>query len=461
MRPLFDNGATRARAQAWGEWLLFAGACCAARAAWPPGGVPASALWWAVLIGGSALLLIRLRPRKIPVLNYHSVSSRPDWLQIGPHVSITPEAFERQLRYLRQEGYRSLFVSEVRDALAGRAEAARCVALTFDDGYADNWIAAFPLLKKYGMKATLFVSTGFIEEADSCRPTIEHQPDSTGKTLDWTGYLTWPEIKAMQASGLVEVQSHGRDHTRVFSAPQLRGFVGPRKPNLWLLWNNRPETRARWWREPNTDRSLWGHPVFAQAPALAQRAYRPDEEAVKDTLFWAQREGSSVFEKPDWEERVYDWWNTRVGRYGHRDTLESEEEYKRRVEEDTGEARRILEEKLGTKVDTLCWPENAFTDAGEAAVRRLGHQATVSNRHRSRNAVGEAPDRIVRVFIGSHALGIAHPFWDFASFVLELKVFEGWYVMYPLLAVMHLAKKCAFAARSRCSCRRDYLSIWS
>jgi hypothetical protein len=461
MGRIFDNGATRARAQAWGVWLLF-GAAWAGVAFW----APAPSLWhWPCLLSalalGSGLILVRRQPLKIPVLNYHSVSADPSWLQLGEQVSLAPAALERQLAYLTRHGYRSLFISEVHRLLAGHGRLERrgkCVALTFDDGYADNWMAAFPLLKKYGIKATMFVSTGFVAEAEGCRPTLHEEGNSGQGALDWSGYLTWPELKAMRASGLIEVQSHGCEHTRVFEGSELRGFVGPGKPNLWLLWKARPESRTSWWRTGETDRSLWGHPVYKQAPALAHRAYRPDSKALAHMLAWAR--GAGVFETADWDRRAREEWDRYARDNAVRGEWESAPDYERRVEVDLQTARRTLAEKLGIESDILCWPENAFSPVGEAIAHRVGYVATVSNRHDSRNAVGEAPDRMVRVFIGSRAAGIRCQWLDDAVFVLELKVFEGWTVLYPLLAVMHASKKAVSALRRRWKCRKDYLSIW-
>jgi hypothetical protein len=461
MGRIFDNGATRARAQAWGVWLLFgavwAGAAIGAAAPMP---------WrWPCLVSalglGSWLILVRRQPRKLPVLNYHSVSANPEWLQIGDRVSLEPADFERQLAYLARQGYRSLFISEVHRVLTGKERlkpAEKGVALTFDDGYADNWIAVFPLLKKYGMKATLFVSTAFIVEAENCRPALEGAGNPGQGALDWSGYLIWPELKAMQASGLIEIQSHGCEHTRVFERPELRGFVGPGKSNPWLLWNARPESRAGWWRAGGTDRSLWGHPVYKQAPALAHRAYRPDSKALAHMLNWAK--GAGVIESAEWERCAREEWDRYAKNNVLRGEWESDSDCVRRIEVDLGMAKRTLTEKLGIQSEILCWPENAFSPEGELVARRLGFVATVSNRHASRNAVGESPGRIARVFIGSRAAGIRCRWLDFAVFVLELRVFEGWYVLYPLLAVMHRSKKAAFAVRRRLKCRKDYLSIW-
>jgi len=461
MGAIFKNGATSARMAAWVGWLGFLIAMT---------GVALfgdTTTWWARLylltaFGlGSVLILVRLRPHKIPVLNYHSVSADPEWLQVGDRVSLTPAAFERQLVYLAQQGYQSLFISEVHALLAGCHDPesrVKYVALTFDDGYADNWIAAFPLLKKYGIKATLFVSTGFIANADGCRPTIG---DASSAVLDWSGYLTWPELRAMQASGLVEVQSHGRSHARVFTGSEVRGFVGPGKPNPWLLWNSRPDIQPGWWSKLGDDRSLWGHPVFRQASALAHRAYLPDQEAVATLMSWARDAGGAVFARADWEQRLFKEWRRERHAHGDLGRCEDGDQYARRVEEDLGESRRMLERELGVMVDVLCWPENRFSKEGEHMAHRMGYLDTVSNQHNSRNVVGEKPESIVRIFIGSRAAGVRSSFLDYVAFILELKVFEGWYNWYPVLAVMHLARKVMFAARRVCSCRRDYFSIWS
>ena len=447
MRVMFKNGATRARAAAWAQWLAFAT-------------VMAGTIWlmddaasWSrgcllVVFGlGSGLILVRLRPRKIPVLNYHSVSGDPEWLQIADRLSISPDAFERQLAYLARHGYRSVFVSEAHGILAVDDSVpflGKPVALTFDDGYADNWIAVLPLLRKYGFKATVFVSPGFIADADRCRPTMEEAPPGE---IDWSGYLTWPELRAMQHSGLMEIQSHGVSHARVFTGAGPVGFIGPRKSNRWLLWETRPETRTHWWRGAADDRSLWGHPVFPQAAALAQRAYRPDPEAVAHMMSWAAKEGGELFGRPDWERRLHDEWVRYRLAHGDRGGYETNGEYVRRLGEDLGESRQVLERRLGRPVEALCWPENRFSAVGGQVARRVGYRVTVSNRHDSRNVVGEAPDSIVRVFIGRCAAGFRSAFLDDVAFILEVKVFEGWYVLYPILAVMHLSRKILLAAR--------------
>lgn len=462
MRSIFNSGVTRARSMAWVAWFVYVGVASALELG--VGTPPAhSRLWLALALGaGGGLFLVRLHPRRIPVLNYHSVSARTEWLQLGSRLSLSLEEFERQLAYLERHGYRTLFISEVSGWLSGETRMkrrARYVALTFDDGYADNWMAALPLLRRYGMKATVFVSTGFIREAAECRPTIESVGFKGASDLDWSGYLTWPELLAMQASGLIEIQSHGHDHARVFTGPDLQGFLGPGRGNVWMLWNQRPETKPEWWRVLASDRSLWGQPVFRQAPALAHRAYRPDAGAVERLMSRAAAQGGTLFDKPDWERRLREEWVRTLREQGDRGGLERTEEYERRLEEDLGKSRQLLASRLGRPVKFLCWPENEFSALGERVARRLGFKATVSNRHQSLNIRGRDEDRIVRVFVGGSVAGFRVACLDYAAFVLELKVFAGWYVLYPLLAVMHQSGKMVHALRRLCRCRRDSLSM--
>ncbi|MBV6396431.1 MAG: hypothetical protein HFACDABA_02029 [Anaerolineales bacterium] len=89
------------------------------------------------------------------ILAYHSVSDRYDG-----NLAVPPAVFERQMAFLSQRGYRSMTLETfVRQPLA-RPE--KIVILTFDDGYADNHAVAFPILKKYGLTGTIFVTADYV-----------------------------------------------------------------------------------------------------------------------------------------------------------------------------------------------------------------------------------------------------------------------------------------------------------
>ena len=117
---------------------------------------------------------------EVPVLMYHSVSD--DCWGIR-ELFVSPKEMEKQLAYMAQQGYTGLWFSQLDRA----NEMEKPVILTFDDGYDDNYTQLFPLLKKYNIRATVFVVTNFVG-----------QPH----------YLTQEQILEMAQSGLVEFQSH-------------------------------------------------------------------------------------------------------------------------------------------------------------------------------------------------------------------------------------------------------------
>jgi peptidoglycan/xylan/chitin deacetylase (PgdA/CDA1 family) len=100
---------------------------------------------------------VTLRP-KISVLAYHSVGS------VRSPYSVTISDFRRQIDYL-VKNYRVVSLDEISDYLEGKQRLPKkSVAITFDDGYLDNYVNAYPYLKKYRLSATIFVATAYIQK---------------------------------------------------------------------------------------------------------------------------------------------------------------------------------------------------------------------------------------------------------------------------------------------------------
>jgi peptidoglycan/xylan/chitin deacetylase (PgdA/CDA1 family) len=91
----------------------------------------------------------------LAILNYHNIATAPVGMQM-PRLYVSPLQFDRHLWWLRRIGLAGVTLSEGIRRLRTR-NAARCVVLTFDDGYADNVINAAPILGEYGFGATCFV----------------------------------------------------------------------------------------------------------------------------------------------------------------------------------------------------------------------------------------------------------------------------------------------------------------
>ena len=134
-------------------------------------------------------------PVDVPILMYHSVCVNN---KVDSEYYITPEKFEGDLKYLKDNGYAAVFISELADYAEGKGDLPeRPVALTFDDGYY-NWLTdVLELLEKYDMKATFNVVGAYAEKEE----TAEHRSPAYS-------YLTWEEIAALRDSGRAEIGSH-------------------------------------------------------------------------------------------------------------------------------------------------------------------------------------------------------------------------------------------------------------
>ncbi len=106
----------------------------------------------------------------------------------------TVDAFERQMQYLHEQGYRSIDLDDVIAWQEGSLELPpKCVVITFDDGDRSVQLAA-PILERYGFTATLFITT-----------------DKVGKTWEGIESLDWDELWELQMSGRFSIQSHTHD----------------------------------------------------------------------------------------------------------------------------------------------------------------------------------------------------------------------------------------------------------
>ncbi len=132
------------------------------------------------------------------ILCYHMIADRPKEAR-APRLAVSPRRFERQIRYLLRNGWQFVTMSELLD----NPLSAKTVALTFDDGYRDNLIEVAPILKRYGVCATVYV----IAERS--------QPLSGGGYEDGRPFaplMTDMELRRLTETGTFEIGSHTMSH---------------------------------------------------------------------------------------------------------------------------------------------------------------------------------------------------------------------------------------------------------
>ena len=153
--------------------------------------------------------------RSVPILTYHHVNPMP-----GEMITVTPDHFEQQMAFLLRERYRSLFIDELLDWMGGRMVLnQKAVVLTFDDGYRDNYRFAFSILKEYGMKATVFLVTGWADADRGERKEPRLFSHQECRRLAERGEaarmaLSWEEAREMETSGLIRIESHTHHHQK-------------------------------------------------------------------------------------------------------------------------------------------------------------------------------------------------------------------------------------------------------
>jgi len=120
-----------------------------------------------------------------PIIMYHSVTPAASPRNM---LAITDATFERQMDFLKSRRYNVVPLETLAAMIREKKRIPpKTISITFDDGYKDNYIYAFPILKKYNLPATLFVIINEVERPDR---------------------VSWDEIKQMQDSGLITIGSH-------------------------------------------------------------------------------------------------------------------------------------------------------------------------------------------------------------------------------------------------------------
>lgn len=138
-----------------------------------------------ILLGMSYIALTYFQG--VPVLNYHQINNHDN-----NALTLSASEFEAQLKYLNHEGYNAISPDQLADYLQyGKKLPPKPVLITLDDGYADNYYVAYPLLEKYHLTATIFIITDFVG--------------------NYNKYLTWDQIKEMSNHGIT-FEDHTLSH---------------------------------------------------------------------------------------------------------------------------------------------------------------------------------------------------------------------------------------------------------
>lgn len=301
-----------------------------------------------------------LSPR-IPIVMFHSVGvCLPNWKWQA--MTIPYEMFEKQVHLLKSHGYHCRTLTDLPDISASPAKVQQPeVILTFDDGYLDNWVFAYPILKRMGWQGTIYVNPEFIDPSETPRPTLEDVWAGTCAIADLQshGFLNRAELRLLQESGVMEIASHSMSHTWFPTGPEIQGFHNPHQNRPWLGWNAQPHRKFAYLVEDQSEFVPFGTPIYANGRSLGIRRFFPDSEATVNCVDFVKEQGGKLFfDRPDWKDEL-----TRIaattptsGRY------ETDAEMTARYRYEICESRNILADITGHSINHFCWPGGAYCD---------------------------------------------------------------------------------------------------
>jgi len=231
----------------------------------------------------------------VPAVMFHSIGlENSDWSKA--YLSEPYKVFYKKIELLKKRGTHFWHWKQLYSYMKnGNGRTRPTIVLTFDDGYLDNWVYAFPILKKFGAKATVFVNPEFIDSSTAPRPTLDDvwAGNLREQDLSAKGFLNLAEMKKMEETGLVDIQSHSLTHTWYFSGPKLVDFHKPgNKKYPWLAWNMRSDFKPLYMSKSENNIVPWGTPVYEYEKALICKRYFPPEDVAEKIETFVKQRGN-------------------------------------------------------------------------------------------------------------------------------------------------------------------------
>lgn len=140
-----------------------------------------------VLIIGTGVFLYAKSQYVAPVIMYHKI----DGNSAISRLSVSPENFKRQMYFLKNRHYNVVKLEDLAEIVKKNKIPPRTIAITFDDGYENNYTNAYPVLKQLGLHATIFIIPALVGTED---------------------HATWSQILEMSESGVIAIGSHTMTH---------------------------------------------------------------------------------------------------------------------------------------------------------------------------------------------------------------------------------------------------------
>ncbi len=311
--------------------------------------------------------------QSIPVLMYHYISNHPG------SISVSPKNFENQCYGMAKNGWKGISLKEAEQFfLEGKPLPKKSVLITFDDGYLDNYVYAWPILKKYGHHGVIFAVTEYLSRQPIVRPTlfdvwskkipykvltqlidtpIKQTTLGLKKRID--SFLSWEECRLMEKSTVIHIAAHSAHHHAIFADK---------------TWSHvhKPKDQLRTFYKIDAP-ILWGMPCFKERPALHSRAFRPSQELthfICQNVPQDKQSAYTYFQQPQNTKKLYQaLQKIPLNILGN---FETKDEQKNRIYTELNQCKKTLEHELGHTVRSFCWPWGGSSIIAQEIGKNLG-----------------------------------------------------------------------------------------
>jgi hypothetical protein len=324
----------------------------------------------------------------IPVIYFHSVAPYPYPEWVRNFLTFKLEYFYSFLQYLKRNNWDTVFLDEYYDfRKLGRNSKSKICCLTFDDGYLDNYQFVYPLLKEMGFKATLFVSPEFIDvkRTELSRKYPQAEWFSRNALNNLPGFINWAEIKEMQNSGVIDIQSHTMTHTKYFYSDELVGLHHPGADSLYPIGNIFPDQKPNYIGNKEFEKLIpYGYPFFREESAvIAKRVFINEDfnQQVEDELKTHNWKEDDSHKKAI--DRILLLYQSFKDKNRIIEFIETDTEYESRVENELLQSKIILENELNKPIEYLCWPHGDNTEDLHKKALNFGYKLTTLGKCKS------------------------------------------------------------------------------
>jgi hypothetical protein len=318
---------------------------------------------------------------KIPIIYFHSVApvKSPQWYR--SYLTFELTFFEDIIKYLVRNRYRFVLLDEYftnRNHFNKNID--KLICLTFDDGYLDNYVFVYPILKKYEAKATIFINPDYVQENNCIRPTLEDvwEKKNDLNDLPGLGFASWSELIEMQRSGIMDIQSHTMTHTKYYVSDKITDFHNPRSDYLYPISNRFPSKRPYYINDPDFIKLIpWGTPFFEEKSSLIAQIVSINESFEMECIKLLEGTDLNNYSFEKCLNTVRGLYNSYRATNSLITCIENKHEYLQRVRKELLDSKSILEKKLAKTISHCCWPHGDYNEICHQEAINMGYKSSL------------------------------------------------------------------------------------